>query len=52
MMWSKVTEPKYEMVIYWSDKVISNKEYTALIIFAASWVYFVGANTRFAPTIA
>jgi hypothetical protein len=43
-------------------KVISNKEYTALIVVSASWVYFVGANlvfalsdranTRFAPTIA
>jgi hypothetical protein len=26
--------------------------YTALIIVLARWVYFVGANTRFAPTIA
>ena len=45
-----------------TNKVISNKEYTDLIIVSASWVYFVGANlvfalsdranTRFAPTIA
>jgi hypothetical protein len=45
-----------------TNKVISNKEYMALIIVSASWVYFVGANlffalsywanTIFAPTIA
>ena len=35
-----------------NNKVISNKEYTALIIVSASWVYFVGANLVFAPTIA
>ncbi len=45
-----------------TDKVISNKEYTTLIVVSANWVYFVGANlvfalsdranTRFAPTIA
>jgi len=28
--------------------MISNKEYTALIIVSASWVYFVGANLVFA----
>jgi len=31
--------------------VISNKEYTALIIVSASWVYFVGANFVFALSI-
>jgi len=35
-----------------TNKVISNKEYTDLIIVSASWVYFVGANLVFAPTIA
>jgi hypothetical protein len=32
-------------------KVISNKEYTALIIVSASWVYFVGANNLLALSI-
>ena len=31
-------------------KTISNKEYMALIIGSAGWVYLVGANLAFAPT--
>jgi hypothetical protein len=31
--------------------MISNKEYTALIIVSVSWVYFVGANLVFALSI-
>jgi len=31
--------------------VISNKEYTAMIIVSASWVYFVGANLVFALSV-
>jgi len=34
-----------------NNKVISNKEYTALIIVSTSWVYFVGANLVFALSI-
>jgi len=34
-----------------SVKWISNKEYMALIVVSASWVYFVGANLVFALSI-